>query len=262
MPIKLAERDDVTLRPAAWSPDAQRLFVVQEEGKLAALDLATGGQKGLFAEAGPSSIGTVSPSQDGQQIAFTVGGGNGSVMTYLVPASGGTPMKLPVEADALLGWESAGERLRFLKGPQIVAYDLATKQTSVVRALPDSLGRWFVLSPDGSKAIDLVFPEKDETESVRRIDLVLVDLASGKRINLTNGFVYNVGITRWSPDGRWIAFTTSPAWIDNTKPQPRRDLWVMRADGSAKLNLTRGQFDSVDYTPIWAPSIPATKDRP
>lgn len=261
-PVKLAEREDIALRPAAWSSDAKRLFIVQGEGMLSELDLATGGQKLLSGEFGPWSIGSVFPSPDGKQLALTVGGGNGSVMTHLMPASGGNPVKLPVESDALLGWESGGERrLRFLQGHQIVLYDLVSKQTSVERTLPDSLGQSFVLSPDGSQAVDLVFPEKDETVSVRRSDLILVDLATGARNNLTNGFVYNVGITRWSPDAQWIAFTTSPAWTDNTKPRPRRDLWVMRADGSAKLNLTRGQFDSAGE-PIWAPNLSATKGQP
>ena len=48
---------------------------------------------------------------------------------------------------------------------------------------------------------------------------------------------------RWSPDGSRIAFTSSQLGL--------RDIYVMNADGSNKVNLTSGAGD--DRLPVWSP---------
>ena len=52
----------------------------------------------------------------------------------------------------------------------------------------------------------------------------------------------------WSPDGRWITFGASPTFPD--EPGFHTDIWIMRADGSHKRQLTR---DAFDVEPVFSP---------
>ena len=55
-------------------------------------------------------------------------------------------------------------------------------------------------------------------------------------------------VPKWSPDGRWITFDASPQFPD--EPGFHTDIWIMRADGSHKRQLTRGGFD---VEPVFSP---------
>jgi Tol biopolymer transport system component len=55
-------------------------------------------------------------------------------------------------------------------------------------------------------------------------------------------------VPKWSPDGRWITFDASPDFPD--APGFHTDIWIMRADGSHKRQLTRGAFD---VEPVFSP---------
>ena len=55
-------------------------------------------------------------------------------------------------------------------------------------------------------------------------------------------------IPEWSPDGRWIVFGASPTFPG--EPGFHTDIWIMRADGSHKRQLTRGGFDA---EPVFSP---------
>ena len=50
----------------------------------------------------------------------------------------------------------------------------------------------------------------------------------------------------WSPDGRYIAYRMNPVRSDVG------DIWVMRANGSGKRNLTRSP-QVADWSPAWSP---------
>ena len=49
---------------------------------------------------------------------------------------------------------------------------------------------------------------------------------------------------RWSPDSRRLVY-------EMAKPDGKRDLWVINADGTTPINLTKGQGDNTDA--VWAP---------
>ena len=55
-------------------------------------------------------------------------------------------------------------------------------------------------------------------------------------------------VPKWSPDGRWITFNASPQFPD--APGFHTDIWIMRADGSHKRQLTRSGFD---VEPVFSP---------
>lgn len=57
------------------------------------------------------------------------------------------------------------------------------------------------------------------------------------------------GEPAWSPDGEWIAFTSSRG----TAGPGRGSIWVMRVDGSAKRQLTLNPGNGFDLSPSWSP---------
>jgi uncharacterized protein YjdB len=57
------------------------------------------------------------------------------------------------------------------------------------------------------------------------------------------------GEPAWSPDGQWIAFTSSRG----TAGPGRGSIWIMRADGSEKRQLTSHPDNGFDLHPTWSP---------
>ena len=57
------------------------------------------------------------------------------------------------------------------------------------------------------------------------------------------------GEPAWSPDGEWIAFTSTRG----TAGPGRGSIWIMRADGSAKRQLTLHPENGFDLSPTWSP---------
>jgi Tol biopolymer transport system component len=55
--------------------------------------------------------------------------------------------------------------------------------------------------------------------------------------------------TAWTPDGEWIAFTSSRG----TAGPGRGSIWIMRADGTAKRQLTLNPGNGFDLSPSWSP---------
>ena len=61
----------------------------------------------------------------------------------------------------------------------------------------------------------------------------------------------------WSPDGKWIAFSSARGGFKGevvlhpANPQPNGDIYVMRADGSDVRMLTDSQYE--EATLAWAP---------
>jgi Tol biopolymer transport system component len=94
--------------------------------------------------------------------------------------------------------------------------------------------RWHTASPDGSR---LAF------QAVGRV--WVMDLPSGTPTRLTRGTTpMQEFAPAWSPDGRWIAFTT---WVDGEGGQ----LWKVRSTGGEPQQLTR---EPAEYLhPAWSP---------
>lgn len=74
-------------------------------------------------------------------------------------------------------------------------------------------------------------------------EIYVLDLSSGKITRLTNNLAYD-GAPAWSPDGSQLAFESYRA--------QDLDIWRMRADGTAPINLTADE-PAYDYAPVWSP---------
>jgi Tol biopolymer transport system component len=103
--------------------------------------------------------------------------------------------------------------------------------------LPSHFSDW---SPDGRR---IAFDFEDDTG----VHIATMN-PNGHRVRqLTFGPAIQE-IPDWSPDGRWIAFNAAPVFPG--EPGFHTDIWIMRADGSHKRQLTRGAFDD---EPVFSP---------
>lgn len=95
-------------------------------------------------------------------------------------------------------------------------------------------GTWMNLdvSPDGSQ---LVFDMLG--------DIYTMPISGGKATPLRTGLPFEVQ-PRFSPDGKWISFTSDAGGGDN--------IWVMRADGSDARQVTKENFRLLNNA-VWTP---------
>ena len=84
-----------------------------------------------------------------------------------------------------------------------------------------------------------------------RSDIWLMNSDGTNARNLTTDLPGDLarGEPAWSPDGQWIAFTSSRG----TAGPGRGSIWIMRADGSAKRQLTVHPGNGFDLAPSWSP---------
>jgi Tol biopolymer transport system component len=84
-----------------------------------------------------------------------------------------------------------------------------------------------------------------------RSDIWLMNGDGTNQRNLTADLPSDLarGEPAWSPDGEWIAFSSSRG----TTGPGRGSIWIMRADGSAKRQLTLNPGNGFDLSPSWSP---------
>ncbi len=98
------------------------------------------------------------------------------------------------------------------------------------------------ISPDG-KRVAYTVTETDFEQDAYVTQIWLADAASGESIQLTRGKKSSSDPT-WSPDGRWIAFTSSRA-------DDKSQLFVIRPDGGEAVQLTKAEtgVGGFDWSP-------------
>ncbi len=112
-------------------------------------------------------------------------------------------------------------------------------------------------SPDGSKVLFTANPD-------RRLDVCILDLATGRAEDLMRGFADWNEHAHFSPDGRAILFMSSRGYPFRARPlELKTEFWLMAADGSGKRRLTgfndpaspdyRGGATAVAADSSWAP---------
>ena len=95
---------------------------------------------------------------------------------------------------------------------------------------------------------------------VRRLEgsFVIFSIApDGKRLKRLTGPGSDNSHPTWSPDGEWIAFSSSRMGfkdeaLNTDSPQPYGEIFVMRYDGTRVEQLTDNQWE--EGTPAWLPS--------
>ncbi len=179
-------------------------------------------------------------SPDGKWIAFTI-----DEHVYLVPASGGIPKKL---TDVWTG--SWNPRWMPDSASLIVSIDredvdqlvLTTPDLSQSRMLTSTSegDHWDAQpSPDG-KSIAHVLRHFDD---INRLDICLLDLATGDKRTIYGQPKTRTWYPRWSPDGNWIAFICQQEGHD--------DLWLVKPDGMGLRQITKLGNDIA--WPAWSP---------
>lgn len=205
-------------------------------------------------------------SPDGLHIAFISEDGsypNHIVNISMIDADGAKLVRLTSQPTQIfnLAWSPDGQHIAFsaVLGVPPSIFIMDADGSNVVRLTKD-LGKgsgndyrpaW---SPDGRR---IAFTSNrgyanGTNAGYDDYNIYVMDADRSNVVQLTRGPA-NDQSPAWSPDGRRIAFASSPCPItcDNGEGWRDFDIYVMDADGSNVIQLTRGPAN--DYSPAWSP---------
>ena len=88
------------------------------------------------------------------------------------------------------------------------------------------------ISPDGARVAYTV-TSTDLEQDAFVTQVWIVDVATGARVQITRG-AKSAGAIQWSPDGRWLAFTSS-------RVGDKSQVFAIRPDGGEAAQLTKAE---------------------
>ncbi len=237
---RITSNGSINLFPR-WSPDRHKLaFTSYKDGNpdLFLYDLSRGKIEPLSSRQGLNIAGGFAP--DGSKIALTLSlSKDPKVFILDIKKRKARRVTSNWGVESSPTFSPDGEHLAFVSdragNPQIHTKELGTGRTRRLTKLNwcDSPA-W---SPTGEW---IAFAGRANPKD--GFDIFLVDVTGTKVIQLTHGEGTNEE-PAWSPDGRFLIFTT-------TREKGRRKLYVMDADGSAPRPL--GDIPGRSFTPNWS----------
>lgn len=236
---------------AMWSPDGRRLAFYSDRSGTVGLwiwDKASGSLRhlsGLTVDV-LSSFESLQWTPDGTKLLTvadvaerTIRKSHALYHDHHEPASNVTIY--PARADAVSGSPGLPRNL--------VVVD--SRNGNVHRLSGDFQPMWYELSPDGRKVAISSRSERTEDDPGSRIDLFVVDLLSGNKRLLARRVPSFYGVNfSWSPNGRWIAYTTAQFDTDGAL---RGECFAVSVVGEEVRNLTppHANFVSQFGIPLW-----------
>lgn len=180
-------------------------------------------------------------SPNGEWLAFCI---NGHV--HIVPRTGGLPKKITgfaVSASAPRWMPDSNGLIVSIERDDTDQLLLTDRDGSWPRALTtDTVGdHW---DPRPSPDSKLIVFNLRRFDDLNRLDIVLLEIATGKQITLYGKPSVRAMSPKWSPDGKWISFIAQEG--------QREELYFIKPDGAGLHQLTKDGDDIFQYE--WSPN--------
>ncbi len=180
-------------------------------------------------------------SPDGNWLTFGIHG-----HVHIVPREGGLPKKITdftTSASSARWMPDSNGLIVTVERNDADQLLLTDRDGCWPRALTtDTVGdHWDARpSPDGKF---IVFNLR-RFDDLNRLDIILLEIATGKQITLYGKASTRAMSPKWSPDGKWISFISQETG--------REELYLIKPDGEGLHQLTRMGLDIFQYE--WSPS--------
>jgi Tol biopolymer transport system component len=190
-------------------------------------------------------LGSVDAAPRGPNLAIELNCGFGPAVLWLDVRSGTVKQPITASDSHFLAWSPEGQAI-FLKvdninHPRILRLGLKGDQDE----LPiDELTYDLAPAPSGD---ELLFSFSRGMGQGSEMWLAQSNGAAVQRVAVDSGSY--VGLARWSPDGKRIAFIKVP---DSATPFTLGELWLMHADGSTARALADADAGH-GFAPAWSP---------
>ena len=212
----------------------------------------------LTSDAAQDVMPSVSP--DGERVAFASNRA-GSYDIYVMSSTGGQAVQVTSDPGQELHptWSPDGKALAFCRTSE--SSDRWEIWVTDVNRPGNTRFLTYGLFPAWQPNGDAIAFQRSRERGDRYFSIWTINYRNGEAVNPTEVISSAVAACinpTWSPNGQLIAFSTvvSPMSVASS-PAPGRvspsqaDLWIVRADGSARASLTTGP--SANLSPTWAP---------